>query len=156
MTVRKRVSAELDALGLVLPPPVTPLGNYVSAVRTDHLLFFSGHGPLRVNGKPAFQGRVGREFSAEQGGDILIGATLNVLSSGQRILGDLDRIRSIEEAHAIIACSGSAVDVEVVAAPAFSLLDRLFGPIGSRRISTVTSLPNGVPGLMEAVVTLND
>lgn len=149
--------ARLAEFGLALPPPVTPLGSYVSAVRTGNLLIFSGHGPLRINGKPAFQGHVGVEFSAERAGVILVGATLNVLSSGKRIIGDLDKITSIVEAHAIVSCpSRGVVDVEAAAAPAFGLLTRLFRSVETQQITRVTSLPNGVPVLMEVVAELRE
>lgn len=157
MNASNKVMARLTELGLGLPDPVTPLGSYVSGVRTGDLMFFSGHGPLRVNGKPAFQGHVGTDFSAERAGVILVGATLNVLSSGRRLIGDLDKIASIVEAHAIISCAvRRVVDVEAAAAPAFGLLSRLFGAVGSQQITSVTSLPNGVPVLMEVVAELRD
>lgn len=157
MNANKKVMVRLNELGLALPEPVTPLGSYVSGVRAGDLMFFSGHGPLRVNGKPAVRGHVGADFSAERAGVILMGATLNVLSSGRRLIGDLDQIASIVESHAIISCAARrVVDVEAAAAPAFGLLARLFGPVGSYQITSVTSLPNGVPVLMEVVAELRD
>ena len=44
------MSAEgrIKELGLTLPDPPKPGGNYVPAVRVGNLLFLSGHGPSRV------------------------------------------------------------------------------------------------------------
>jgi len=39
------VEEKLEALGLQLPEPLSPIGNDVGAVRTSSLLFLSGHGP---------------------------------------------------------------------------------------------------------------
>lgn len=150
------VSKELAELGLVLPQPVTPLGNYLPAVWTGEFVFFSGHGPLRVGNKPAFVGHVGADFSNERASTILIGATLNLLSSAEKILGDLDRVDRVIEAHVIVACANDDVDLELVSAPAFQLLTRLFGPIESTRVTRAVSLPNGVPVLVEMVVTAKE
>lgn len=47
----------LQDLGITLPPPPTPLGAYVEAVRTGKLVFFSGMLPV-VDRKPRYIGRV--------------------------------------------------------------------------------------------------
>ena len=39
--------ARIKELGLTLPNPPKPMGNYVPGVRTGNLLFLSGHGPIR-------------------------------------------------------------------------------------------------------------
>src|SRR5207247_6675057 len=66
---RKPMAAEsrLKEKNITLPTPNTPVANYVGAVRAGNLLFVSGHGPLRTDGKPAVRGKVGRELSVEQG-----------------------------------------------------------------------------------------
>ncbi|GIX46182.1 MAG: hypothetical protein KatS3mg131_0393 [Candidatus Tectimicrobiota bacterium] len=60
------VEAKLAQLGLELPPPGPPAGNYIGAVRVGNLLFVSGHGPRRADGS-YLQGKVGRELTTEQG-----------------------------------------------------------------------------------------
>ena len=46
----------------MLPPPPTPLGAYVEAVRSGNLVFLSGMLPV-VDDKPQFIGRVGGELT---------------------------------------------------------------------------------------------
>lgn len=152
VSLRDPVSKRLAELGLALPNPISPLGNYLPAVWTGEFVFFSGHGPLRNGNVPAFQGHVGAEFSEERASTILIGATLNLLSSAQRILGDLDRVERVAEAHAIVACASKEVNLDIVSTPAFQLLSRLYGPIENTRTTRAISLPNGVPVLVEMVV----
>ena len=41
------IEAKLSQMGLTLPEPGPPAGNYVGAVRVGNLLFVSGHGPRR-------------------------------------------------------------------------------------------------------------
>jgi hypothetical protein len=67
-----RVSAEagaeqrLSALDIALPPPPTPFGSYVEAVKIGNLLFLSGMLPV-VGWEPQYVGRVGGVLSAEEG-----------------------------------------------------------------------------------------
>lgn len=149
--LKNTVSHRLAELGLALPTPVSPLGNYLPAAWSGEFVFFSGRGPLRDGNVSAFHGRVGAEFSEERASTILIGATLNLLSSAQNILGELDRVERISEAHAIVACANDKINIDVVSASAFQLLSHLYGPIESTRSTRAVSLPNGVPVLMEMV-----
>jgi enamine deaminase RidA (YjgF/YER057c/UK114 family) len=52
----------LEELGITLPPPPTPFGAYVEAVRSGNLVFLSGMLPV-VGRKPQFIGRVGGELA---------------------------------------------------------------------------------------------
>ena len=56
----------LKELGIKLPAPPEPFGNYVEAVQTGNLLFLSGM--LPTEGREAkFIGRVGAELDVEEG-----------------------------------------------------------------------------------------
>jgi len=62
MDIEKRLSA----LGLELPAPPTPEGNYVGSVRVDNLLFVGGN-VGRLNAEPlAYTGKVGGDVTLEQ------------------------------------------------------------------------------------------
>ena len=144
----------LAGLGLVLPSPVSPLGNYVSGVQTGDLAIFSAHGPLRKNGMPSFRGRVGVDFTVEEASGIAIGATLNVLASAQMLLGDLDAIECVPKACAFVACTNEPADFADPAAvcePAFALLAKLFGQPPAATVVPAVSLPNNVPVSMELI-----
>lgn len=146
------IATRLADQGLVLPSPVSPLGNYVTGVRTGDWAIFSAHGPLRKNGMPSFRGRVGIDFTIEEAGGIAIGATLNVLASAQRLLGDLDAIECIPKVCAFVACTNEPadlVDPAAVCEPAFALLTKLFGQPPAATVIPAVSLPNNVPVFME-------
>ncbi|CAB1056660.1 RidA/YER057c/UK114 superfamily, group 1 [Olavius sp. associated proteobacterium Delta 1] len=53
-------------MGIELPPAVTPVANYVPAVRSGNLVFLSGHGPFDESGA-VITGKVGADLTAEQG-----------------------------------------------------------------------------------------
>src|SRR5213594_1799211 len=60
----------LKEKNITLPQPATPVANYVGAVRVGTLLFVSGHGPMRADGKPRTMGKVlGMVNSADGFGD---------------------------------------------------------------------------------------
>jgi hypothetical protein len=144
----------LAELGYTLPEPVNPLGAYVTGVRVGDLAFFGGHGPLRVEGRPSFQGRLGVNFNVADIGQILIGATLSVLASAQRLLGSIDSIDRVLKACVFFACDSEAADPDRVAAcePAVALLTRLFKQPPAVTIVPVLVLPNNIPVMVELVV----
>ena len=55
-------------LGLDLPPPPKPAGNYVAGVQTGNLLFLSGCGPQRADGSYG-RGKLGADLDVAQGYD---------------------------------------------------------------------------------------
>src|SRR6185436_4960165 len=111
----------LAELGYTLPEPVNPLGAYVTGVRVGDLGFFGGHGPLRVEGRPSSQGRLGVDFSVADIGEIAIGATLSVLASAQRLLGDIESIDQVLTACVFVACGSEAADPTAACEPAVAL-----------------------------------
>ena len=56
----------LNSLGLELPPPVTPFGEYVETVQTGNLLFLTGALPV-LGHDVKYRGRIGAEFDTTQG-----------------------------------------------------------------------------------------
>src|SRR5262249_26446795 len=53
--------ARIKELGITLPAPGAPVGNYVPGVLTGNLLYLSGHGPIR-EGRASARGKVGRDL----------------------------------------------------------------------------------------------
>src|SRR5437773_4030187 len=89
---RMGAEARLKERNITLPQPATPLANYVGAVRVGNLMFVSGHGPLRVDGKPSARGKVGRELTVEQGYQVAREVGLALLATIRASVGSLDRI----------------------------------------------------------------
>ena len=145
------ITTRLASLGLVLPSPVSPLGNYFTGVRSGDLAIFSAHGPLRKKGISSFRGRVGVDFTIEEAGGIAIGATMNVLASAQQLLGDLDAIECIPKASAFVACTDEIMEPSAVCELAFTLLAELFGQPPAATVIPAVSLPNNVPVVMELI-----
>ena len=82
--------AKLKERSITLPTPATPVANYVGAVRVGNLLFVSGHGPLRQDGKPSAHGKVGKDLTVEQGYQVAREVGLSLLATpGVRVCSDL-------------------------------------------------------------------
>src|SRR5271155_4591944 len=86
--------SRLRELGLVLPKPPTPLGNYVEVNQVGSLLFLSGTLPI-VDGKLAFTGRLGGSLSVLQGQGGARTAALNALALVHHHAGGLYRVKKL-------------------------------------------------------------
>src|SRR5581483_1992731 len=93
-----RMSQEIDArlkqLGIDLPTPAPPAANYVPTVQTGKLLFVSGQIPSTADG-PKYVGKVGREFTVEEGRAAARLCAVNVLAAIRAALGSLDRVARV-------------------------------------------------------------
>jgi enamine deaminase RidA (YjgF/YER057c/UK114 family) len=86
------IEARLQTLGMVLPPLARTVGNYLPFKQAG-TLFICVQGPLWGDDL-RYQGRLGREFSLEQGQEAARLALLNVIAQLQMACGgDLGRAR---------------------------------------------------------------
>ena len=143
----------LKELGIVLPPPPTPLGAYVEASRSGNLLFLSGMLPV-VDRKPQFVGRVGGELNVGDGRKAATTAALNALSAAKDFLGSLDSVAGIVKLGVFIATEGDFREHPKVADAASELLQKVFGTenLSTRVVLGVASLPLGMPIELELVL----
>ncbi len=105
MSVEKRI----EELGMALPQPPAPAGNYKRAVVAGELVFVSGQFPIR-NGKLEYTGRVGAELTVEDGYRAAQLAVLNVLGQLKFMLGDFDRLREIVRLEGHVASAPGFFD----------------------------------------------
>lgn len=142
----------IDELGISLPPPPTPFGSYVEAVRTGGLLFLSGMLPTAGH-ESAFVGRLGKELDAEAGRHAARIATLNALAAAKQHLTSLDHVLRIIRLGVYISTAGDFGAHAHVADGASELLESIFGPkkTSSRLVIGVASLPFGMPVELEFI-----
>jgi len=147
----------LQELGIILPPPPTPLGAYVEAVRSGKLVFFSGMLPV-INREPRYIGRVGGALTAEDGRKAAETATLSALAAAKDYLGSLDRVAKVVKLGVYIATEGDFRDHPKVADGASQMLLQVFGEekLSGRVVLGVASLPLGVPIELELIVEVED
>lgn len=153
--VTPSAEARLRELALDLPPPPTPFGAYVEAVKAGPLLFLSGMLPV-VGHVPKYLGRLGKDLSVEEGYDAARTACLSGLSAARAHLGSLDRIRTIAKLGVYIATTSDFREHPKVADGASELLSRIFGEtrVPPRIVLGVSSVPLGMPIEVELVLEI--
>ena len=150
-----KIEARLAELGLSLPATAPPLASYVPTVTAGDLLFVSGQITLK-DGKPDFIGKLGREFTAEQGYQAARLCGLNVVAQLKAALGDLDRVRRIVKLTGFVNAVPDFTEQPQVVNGASDLLAEIFGDAGrhARSAVGVGSLPRGVACEVEAIVEI--
>jgi len=149
MSAEKR----LKQLGIELPAVTPPVANYVNAVRTGNLLFLSGKGPSTVDGlRP--QGKLGREFSVEQGYKFARAVGLALLAVMKAELGSLDRVKRVVKLLGMVNAVPEFTDHPKVINGCSDLFVEVLGERGRHARSAVGmgSLPMGIPVEIEAIV----
>ena len=140
-------------LGISLPSGTTPAANYANAVRAGNLLFISGKAPLPENSKLP-KGKLGREFSVEDGYRFARSAAIDLLAVIKAELGSLDRVARIIEVQGFLNTVEDFEDHAQVLNGCSDLLVDIFGSKGihARSVLGVNSLRGGLPVVLKAVV----
>ena len=146
----------LVELGLTLPSPPKPVATYVSFLQVGSLLFLSGVVPSR-NGQIMFCGKLGREYSKEEGYEATKITLLNALANIRLALGTLDRVKRIVKMIGYVASQDGFLEQPFVINGASDLLVKIFGEAGrhARVAVGVAELPLGVPVELELIVEVS-
>jgi enamine deaminase RidA (YjgF/YER057c/UK114 family) len=88
------VETSLQALGLALPNPPRPAGNYEPFLICGNLLYLSGQFPIE-NGVARYTGPVGAKLSESEGYAAAQLCALNVLAQIKAALGGFEQLRSL-------------------------------------------------------------
>jgi len=151
------VERRLRELGLRLPPPATPVANYVPAVRTANLVFLSGHGPLAEDGR-LITGKLGSDLTVEQGYEAAKLVALGLLGSLKGLIGDLGKVRRIVKLLGMVNCDSTFMEHPRVIDGASDLLVEVFGDSGRHARSAVgmNGLPFNIAVEIEMVVEIGE
>jgi enamine deaminase RidA (YjgF/YER057c/UK114 family) len=147
--------ARLKELNITLPPPATPVANYVGAVRVGNLLFVSGHGPIRSDGKPMARGKVGRELSVEQGYQVAREVGLSLLATTRAQLGSLDKVKRVVKVLGMVNSAEDFGDQPKVINGFSDLMVQVFGEATGKHARSavgMAGLPMGIPVEIEMVL----
>ncbi len=145
----------LRALGLELPPPGSPAGNYATAVGANDLLSISARSPASIHGAPP-KGRIGREYSEDEGYKLAQSACLDLLAIVKQHTGTLEAVAQFVELQGFLNADPAFEEHARVLDGASDLLAKVFGSAGVhvRSVVGVSSLRKGVPLTLRAVVQL--
>ena len=140
------MSAEkvLDSGEFSLPPAPNPVGSYVPFVRTGNLIFVSGALPLNSEGL-THKGKVGRDYSVEEGAVAAKQCALNLVAVLRSAVGNLDRIGRVVSLTGYINSVEDFEEAAAVMNGASDTIVKIFGDTGrhSRAAVSVNGLPKG-------------
>lgn len=164
LTRQMSVEERLLAAGIQLPKPwrlplgVVTVASHVRVYRDR--VFASAHFPIDANGDITGPfGRLGMELNLEQGRAAARSATLSMLASLKRELGDLDRIAAWLRVAGLVNAAPNFTEFPAVLNSASDLIEIAFGrEIGThaRIVSGASSLAWGAPIVIEAELQLKN
>lgn len=141
-----KIDSKLASLGLTLPPSVMPAANYVPYTVSGNLVYVSGTLPMK-DGKPQDIGKLGKEFTVEQGQQTAKLCGLNILGHLKAACGgDLDRVKKVVRMGIFVASAEGFTDQPKVANGVSDMMVEIFGDAGkhARFAVGVAELPFGV------------
>ena len=152
-----QAEARLKEMGIKLPSAVTPVANYVPAVRTGNLVFLSGHGPFKEDGS-LITGKVGSELTEEQGYEAARRVAVGLLGSLKAEIGDLEKVKRVVKLLGLVNCTSDFTDQPKVINGASDLLVEVFGARGKHARSAIgtNALPMNIAVEIELIVEVSD
>ena len=152
-TIDKRLAEK----GIELPQAAAPVANYVPVTIAGKLAFVSGQVTV-WNGEFTFKGKLGKDFTVEQGQQAARLCGLNIIAQLRTALGgDLDRVRRVVKLGVFVNSTSDFVDQPKVANGVSDLMVEVFGDAGKHaRFAVGTNvLPLDLAVEVDAVVELN-
>jgi enamine deaminase RidA (YjgF/YER057c/UK114 family) len=141
MTAARSPEENLKALGVALPAPPTPGGNYVASKRVGELVYLSGVISIAPDG--VLTGTVGLDRTIEEGYAAARACALMQLAVLRRDLGSLDLVAEILTLNGYVNAVQGFPDSPAVINGASDLLIEIFGEAGRhvRAAVGVSALP---------------
>ncbi|MGD9650053.1 MAG: RidA family protein [Dongiaceae bacterium] len=150
------IAQRLKELNIALPTPAGAVANYVGYSISGKNIFISGQLPMD-QGKPQFIGKLGKEFSIEQGQQAARLCAINVLAQLQAALhGEWFKLAACVKLTGFINCPDNFIDQSKVMNGASDLMVEVLGDQGrhARAAVGVSSLPLGVAVEVEGIFSL--
>jgi len=156
MSVAER---KLEQIGLTLAGDDGTIrsggGNCKFKIHGD-LLFVTGLEPFGKDGDPAFVGRVGQEYTLEEGHQAARLVGINMLTVIKDALGDLERVDYFIRVMALVNSANGFSDLPEVADGFTDVMTEVFGERGmhARTELGATNLNHNVPIICDAIIKI--
>lgn len=147
------IEKKLTELGIALPTPAAPVANYVGFVKSGNMVFVSGQLPF-VDGKLAYQGKVGLEVSVDDAKKAARACAIGILAQLKVACeGNLDRVVKCVKLGIFVNGDANFKDHPAVANGASDLMVEALGDAGKHARAAVGSgsLPFGVAVEVDAI-----
>ena len=148
-----KIEALLAEKKIELPKAAIPVANYVPVVVAGNLAFVAGQVTI-WNGELKFIGKLGKEYTVEQGQQAARICGLNILAQVKLALGgDLDRVKRCVKLNVFVNSLADFTEQPKVANGVSDLMVEIFGDAGkhARAAVGVGSLPRGVAVEVDAI-----
>ncbi len=146
----------LSKLGLALPAPPAPGGNYVSAKRVGNLVFLAG--VISTNSSGVMTGTVGQDRSVADGYTAARACALTQLAVLKRELGSLEDVVEIVSVNGYVNAISGFEESPAVINGTSDLLLQVFGEAGKhvRAAVGVSALPRNAIVEIQMTVRVAD
>jgi enamine deaminase RidA (YjgF/YER057c/UK114 family) len=153
------IEQRLADMGIILPRPPKPIGNYLPGVVVGEILYLSGTlGTVpdeNDNDIMPIAGKVGADVTIEEGYQSARYMAINHLALMKAVLGDLDRIERIVKMIGYVNCAPGFTEPHLVLNGASDLYVELFGEAsGKHARAALTQHELGVNAPVEAELTI--
>ena len=153
-----KIEQKIKDLGLEMPNnPPNPASKILMYRRAGNVVYLSGHGPSR-GGKNQYIGKLGQDFTTQQGYDAAKLTMLNLLESLKNCIGDLDKVTQVVKLLGLVNSTLDFTEQPGVINGATELLIELYGDAGRHARSAVgmAQLPGGMAVEIEMIVEVAD
>jgi enamine deaminase RidA (YjgF/YER057c/UK114 family) len=150
------IESRIAELGLALPSPMAPPGNFQLVNVHDGLAYIAGHPP--IDGATVLvQGVVGRDLSLEEGYEAARLVALSILASLKQELGNLDRVTKWVRAVGYVQTAPGFHDNAKVLNGFSDLIVEIWGDAGRHARSAPGQGPSplNVPVIVDAIVAVD-
>lgn len=144
---------KIKQLGIELPQIPESLGSYQDMVKVGNLVFLSGKGPLKADGK-YITGKVGQDLTENEGYQAARLTAVNQLAILKQTFGSLDKIKRIIKVNGYVHTADSFTEQSKVMNGFSDLLIEVFGEQGkhARTSVGVFTLPQDMAIEVEMIV----
>ena len=135
------IEDRLRKMGLKLPLPPAPEGNYVGAKVSGSIAFTCGQNPFKTSKR----GLVGSNLTTEEGYNAAQETCLNCLAQLKSLLGSLDKVKKVLQVVGFINVAEGFMEQDKVMNGFTDLLIQLYGEMDGK--PTLVAIPINHPGI---------
>ena len=148
----------LEEIDLELPPIRLKNSGVVGYKIVGDLLWIGGVGPADMNGENAYTGRVGAEYTVEEGYKAARLAGLNVLQHIKDALGSFDKVDYVIKSMVSVSAVKGFGEIYKVADGFSDVLAEALGERGlhARNAVGASTLNGNVPVICDAIVKIRE
>ena len=146
----------IKKLGIEIPKPPLPVGNYAAYTKSNSLIYISGQLPLNSEGT-LIVGKVGLDLTIEQGKEAARLCILNCIGQLKSAVLNLDTIKKCIKINGYINCTKDFIEHPKLLNAASDIIVKIFGNKGihARAVIGVESLPLGAAVEIEAIFEID-